>query len=141
MGTYSDLNKLSKKTRVGLALKKHSPKTTPLPRKRVSFEAKERDTLKEGRVGERPVAQSVDQSPKRFILEKTAFYLPEDLSDKIDEAVAYFRRKHKIKKVDRSTFLSALLDNPEIWTKPSLDKLIDRIIKFLTSRATGRPVD
>ena len=117
-------------------------KTTPLSPKRTISKARGETPTKEGRVGERPVSRPVDQSVvKQFILVKTAFYLPEDLSDKIDEAVSYLRKEHKIKKVDRSTFLSALLNNPELWDKPSLDKMIDGVIKYLTSRATGRPVE
>ena len=127
-----------KKAKIGANIRNKS-ESPPLPSKKADIplsQAQKRDGSQSGGVVDRPVDQT-----KRLVLVKTAFYLSEETSDNIDEAVAFLKKKYRIKKMDRSTFLSALLDNPDVWTKPSLDNLVNRVVKYLTSRATGRLVD
>ena len=131
-----------KKAKIGANIRNKS-ESPPLPPKqaikqaiKTPPQAQQSDGSQSGGVVDRPVDQT-----KRLVLVKTAFYLSEETSDNIDEAVAFLKKKYRIKKMDRSTFLSALLDNPDVWTKPSLDNLVNRVVKYLTSRATGRLVD
>jgi hypothetical protein len=78
----------------------------------------------------RPFSKIVDR-PK-------AFYITEDLDEKLDKAVNYLHKKHGIKKVDRSVLVNALLDNDTLWTDEALDQLVDRVVSQLTSRLMSR---
>jgi hypothetical protein len=78
----------------------------------------------------RPISRVVDR-PK-------AFYITEDLDEKLDKGVNYLQKKHGIKKVDRSVLVNALLDNDTLWTDEALDQLVDRVVSQLTSRLISR---
>jgi hypothetical protein len=78
----------------------------------------------------RPISKIVDR-PK-------AFYITEDLDEKLDKAVNYLQKKHGIKKVDRSVIVNALLDDDRHWTDEALDHLVDRVVSQLTSRLISR---
>jgi hypothetical protein len=78
----------------------------------------------------RPISRIVDR-PK-------AFYITEDLDEKLDMAVNYLQKKHGIKKVDRSVIVNALLDKDTLWTDEALDQLVDRVVSQLTSRLISR---
>jgi hypothetical protein len=67
-----------------------------------------------------------------------AFYITEDLDEKLDKAVNYLQKQHGIKKVDRSVLVNALLDNDTLWTDEALDQLVDRVVSQLTSRLMSR---
>lgn len=58
-----------------------------------------------------------------------AFYIPETIDQKIDEAVSYYHEKHKRRKVDRSAVVSALLGNPELWANQALDHFVDKVVR------------
>ena len=66
-----------------------------------------------------------------------AFYLPEIINEKIDEAVDYMEKYHRVK-VDRSAVVSAILGNPAVWEPESLSQLVDKAFSQLTSRLTRR---
>jgi hypothetical protein len=87
--------------------------------------------------------QLVDQSTGQLIgkvLDKpVAFYIPEIINKKIDEAVRYYQKKYG-KKIDRSAVVSAFLGDPDSWTNEALDNLADKVIEQLTSRLVNRPV-
>jgi hypothetical protein len=84
-----------------------------------------------------PVNQSANQLSDRLMDKSTGFYISETLDRRLDAAVEYFRRKHNLKKVDRSIVLNALLEDEQIWRDPSLNQLIDRLIRLLTRRLMG----
>ena len=94
------------------------------------------------------VDQSIDPSTDRSIKQLTgrvvnrpvAFYIPEVINKKIDEAMQYYQDKRR-KKFDRSALVSAILGNPEIWKEEALDRLIDKVTEQLTSRLTSRLSD
>src|SRR3954452_14351817 len=90
---------------------------------------------------DQPSSQSTSRPTKRLssrVMERPkAFYITERLDRKIDEAVRYFQDVHGIKKVDRSIVVSAILDNEDLWSGKSLDRLVDRVMSELTSRLTG----
>lgn len=77
------------------------------------------------------------KSSSRVMERPKAFYITERLDKKLDEAVRHFQDVHGIKKVDRSVVVTALLDNEDLWSDKSLDKLVDRVMSELTSRLTG----
>src|SRR4051794_21233308 len=77
------------------------------------------------------------KSSSRVMERPKAFYITERLDRKIDEAVRRFQDIHGIKKVDRSVVVTAMLDNEDLWTDKSLDRLFDRVMRELTSRLTG----
>jgi hypothetical protein len=54
------------------------------------------------------------------------FYIPTAINEHIDEAVLFFQKKYN-QKIDRSAVVSAILGDPKIWRKPSLDKLAGRV--------------
>jgi hypothetical protein len=66
-----------------------------------------------------------------------AFYIPEVINKKIDEAVQYYEDEHRMK-FDRSAVVSAILGDPKIWTGKALDQLTSKVTEQLTSRLTGR---
>jgi hypothetical protein len=94
--------------------------------------------------------QSTSQSTKRSISQPTsrpfnkivdrpkAFYITEELDDKLDKAVNYLQKKHGIKKIDRSAIVNALLDNDKLWTDAALDQLVERVVSQLTNRLMSR---
>lgn len=92
-----------------------------------------------------PVNQSINQSTNQSINQLTgpsvdrpvAFYIPEIINKKIDEAVQYYQEKYS-KKIDRSAVVSALLGDPPTWTHEALDQLVDKVINQLTNRLTSR---
>ena len=63
-----------------------------------------------------------------------AFYLPEIISDKIDEAVQYYREQCHIRQVDRTAIVAAILGDPAIWTAEALDKLANKVIAQFNDR-------
>lgn len=95
-----------------------------------------------------PVDQSIDRSTKqstqqligRVVNRPVAFYIPEIINKKIDEAMQYYQDKRRLK-FDRSALVSAILGNPENWTPKALDQLIDKVTEQLTSRLTSRLSD
>jgi len=90
------------------------------------------------------IDQSTSQSTKqligRVVNRPVAFYIPEVINKKIDEAVQYYQDKRRLK-FDRSAIISAILGNPEIWTPQALDRLIDQVTEQLTRRLTSRLSD
>jgi len=86
--------------------------------------------------------QSINQPPSRpsskIVDRPKAFYITEDLDEKLDNAVNYLQKKHGIKKVDGSVIVNALLDNDTLWTDEALDLLVDRVVSQLTSRLISR---
>ena len=90
---------------------------------------------------DQPSSQSTSRPTKNLssrIMERPkAFYITERLDRKIDEAVRRFQDVHGIKKVDRSVVVTAMLDNEDLWSDKSLDKLFDRVMRELTSRLTN----
>lgn len=87
------------------------------------------------------MSQSVDPSTKQLtgpIVDRpVAFYLPELIDQKIDEAIKYYQDTYRIK-FDRSALVSALLGNPALWTNEALDQLIDQVTEQMTNRLTSR---
>jgi len=93
--------------------------------------------------------QSIDQSTTQqnyssnssnaIVDRPKAFYITKRLDRNLENAVRYLQVVHGINKVDRSTVVNAFLDNDDNWTPHSLDQLIDRVIRQLTSRLTSRP--
>lgn len=85
-----------------------------------------------------PINQSVNQLINRqtnqLMNKPTGFYISEQLDVRLDQAVEYFRRKHGLKKVDRSIVINALLEKEELWEEPFLDQLIEGLIRLLTHR-------
>jgi hypothetical protein len=88
-----------------------------------------------------PSSQSTSRptrsSSSRVMERPKAFYITERLDKKLDEAVRRFQDVHGIKKVDRSVVVTAMLDNEDLWSDKSLDRLFDRVMSELTSRLTG----
>lgn len=87
--------------------------------------------------------KSVDSSSQllgAIVKRPLAFYIPESINQKIEEAVRYYQEKHH-KKIDRSTLVSALLGDPAIWEKPALDTLADKVMIQLKNRLTARLTD
>jgi hypothetical protein len=84
------------------------------------------------------ISQLTSRLSSRIVDRPKAFYITEDLDEKLDKAVNYLQKKHGIKKVDRSVLVNALLDNDTFWTDEALDQLIDRVISQLTSRLISR---
>ncbi len=69
------------------------------------------------------------------ILERPkGFYISRRLDRRLDQAVAYLREQHGIRKVDRSVLVNALLDRQELWTPEALDQVVDRVVAELTGR-------
>lgn len=91
---------------------------------------------------ERPISKegSIQSSilKGRVIRGKYAFYFAEDLSDKLDTSVRYYKKKCKIPLVDRSSVIAAILDNPNLYTSKSLKKMTNKVVDHLASRLTGR---
>lgn len=89
-----------------------------------------------------PVVRPVGQPASPLAVRRTApiveksFYIPERLHKRIDEAVRYFQDVHGLRKADRSTVVSAMLDNEANWSSESLDLLVDRVLSQLASRLT-----
>jgi hypothetical protein len=116
---------------------------TPLP-------ARPKGNPQKSRLRSKQTTQSTSQSTDQSMSQPTsrpfskivdrpkAFYITEDLDEKLDKAVNYLQKKHGIKKVDRSVIVSALLDNDTLWTDEALDQLIDRVVSQLTSRLMSR---
>src|SRR5713226_3963915 len=73
----------------------------------------------------------------RIVEKPKAFYITERLNKRLDEAVRYFQEKHRLKKVDRSTLVNAILDTDANWTEEALDLILDQVISQLTSRLTS----
>lgn len=85
---------------------------------------------------DRSTNRSTDQLTGPPVDRPVAFYIPQSIHKKIDEAVLYYQGKYS-KKIDRSAVVSALLCNPKIWTHESLDQLVEKVINQLTNRLTG----
>ena len=81
--------------------------------------------------------QSTEQAASRIVDRPKAFYITKRVDKYLDDAVRYFQERHKVKKVDRSAIVNALLDNETNWTVESLDLLFSRVINQLTNRLTG----
>ena len=110
------------------------------------IENKQQIAYKKNRASNRPVSRPVDQSVDQPVNQQltgkvvdrpVSFYLPEIVNEKIDEAVDYIGKKHRIK-ADRSAVVSAILGNPDIWKPEMLDQLVDGVVSQLTSRLTNR---
>jgi hypothetical protein len=85
----------------------------------------------------RPLDLSVDQLTGKVVDRPVAFYLPEIINEKIDGAVDYMEKRHRVK-VDRSAVVSAILGNPAVWEPESLNHLVNKAVSQLTSRLTSR---
>jgi hypothetical protein len=85
----------------------------------------------------RPVDQSTRQLTGAVVKRPLAFYIPLTINEKIEEAVLYYRKKYN-QKIDRSAVVSAILGNPRIWKKPSLDKLAGKVADQLRNRLNDR---
>ena len=66
------------------------------------------------------------------------FYIIGELSDRIDQAVEYFKTEKKLKNVDRSIVLTALLSKDNQWSSEALDQLTEKVLEALTTRAVSR---
>ncbi len=93
------------------------------------------------------IYQSSSQSSSRLTNRQTVnkivdrpkgFYILERIDRYLDDSVRFYQEKHNIRKVDRSVIVNAILDDKELWTDESLDRLVDRVISQLTSRLTGQ---
>ena len=62
------------------------------------------------------------------------FYITDRLDRELDRAVEYLRTRHGLRKVDRSTLVTVLLDRGELWTDAALDGLVDQVVTELTGR-------
>jgi hypothetical protein len=86
--------------------------------------------------------QSIDQPTNRpltkIVDRPKAFYITEGLDENLDKAVHYLQKKHRIKKVDRSVIVNALLDNDTLWTDEALDQLVEKVVSQLTNRLISR---
>lgn len=85
-----------------------------------------------------PTDQATGRPANKIVDRPKAFYITERLDERLDAAVRYYQERHRIHKVDRSTIVNALLDTDDHWTDDALDRLVDRVIRQLTSRLTGR---
>lgn len=68
----------------------------------------------------------------------SAFYLPKVISDKIDEAVRFYRKKKKISQVDRTAIVAAILGDPKLWQTESLDHMTEKVIEQFNDRKLRR---
>ena len=128
--------------------KKKAPTPLPSPIKPSNLEPKQIQPPKPGTEVGQPVDQSIDQSTNqttkqligKVVNRPVAFYIPDVINKKIDEAVQYYQDKRRMK-FDRSAIVSAILGDSKIWTERSLDRMIDKVTKQLTSRLTSRLSD
>ena len=98
-----------------------------------------------GSPSDRPVGQSTDRSTgpstevsiNQVVGRPKAFYITERLDRWLDQAANYYQTVHRIKRVDRSTIINALLDDESLWSEEALDQSAHRVISQLTSRLTG----
>ena len=84
-----------------------------------------------------PINSFINQPNNRLMNKPTGFYITEQLDNRLDQAVEYFRKQHGLKKVDRSIVLNALLERDELWADSSLNQLINQLIRLLTIRLMG----
>ncbi|MFN8458613.1 MAG: hypothetical protein U0401_28830 [Anaerolineae bacterium] len=66
-----------------------------------------------------------------------AFYIPEVINQQLEAAVRYYQQTAN-KKIDRSAVVSALLGDPKIWQKETLDRLADKVLEQLKNRLSDR---
>ena len=146
MGDYADLLKAQQTGRKGSsaatdrAAKRH-------PHSEIqSRPAEKHESQSLSSVNDQSVDQSTDWSARlplphhgsKVVDRPKAFYITQRLDHRIDDAVRYFQEQFRIRKVDRSTVVNAMLDNDELWGEEALDRLADRVISYLTSRLTDR---
>jgi hypothetical protein len=84
--------------------------------------------------------QSTHQLVGAVVKRPLAFYIPESINEKIEEALRYYQQKYN-KKIDRSAIVSALLGDATIWDRPALDKLADKVLEQLKNRLNERLSD
>jgi hypothetical protein len=90
----------------------------------------------------RSTGQSTEQSTEgpiarlKIVDRPKAFYITEDVDQWINKAVQHFR-KQGLRKVDRSTVITAILHDPDLWQAESLDTLMERVVRHLTNRSIG----
>lgn len=89
-----------------------------------------------GRSTTQSTIRSSDQSAKQFnvVSRPKAFYITEALDERINRAVNYFKKTHGIKKADRSTVVTTILEDKELWTEEALSRLVDRLVNQLARR-------
>lgn len=63
-----------------------------------------------------------------------AFYLSEIISNKIDDAVEYYKAKRKLRQVDRTAVVAAILGDPEIWKSKALGELAEKVMEQFNDR-------
>jgi hypothetical protein len=127
----------------------HKPESKPAP-PRAPLLAKSQSKSQKSTGKSKLANQSTRQSTNQLISQPTnrpftkivdrpkAFYITESLDENLDKAVNYLRKKHGIKKVDRSVVVNALLDNDTLWTNEALDQLVERVVSQLTNRLISR---
>ena len=134
MADYTQLMNLEKKKKE----QPSPPQTLPHASRQSSNRSTNQST---NQSTSRLTSQSISQSTvsgNKLLEKPKAFYITERLNQRLDEAVRYYQEKHHIKKADRSTIVTALLDNEANWTEEALDGLVDRVISQLTKRFTNR---
>lgn len=119
--------------------------TLPSPATDLSFTAENQNQPRRDEEDNQPldhsVDSSIDQSTNQLIgpvlSRPVAFYLPESINQKIEEAVFYYQTKRRMK-FDRSAIVSAILGDVQIWTTESLDRLAAKVTEQLINRTTNR---
>lgn len=81
--------------------------------------------------------QSSHQLTGAVVKRPLAFYIPLSINEKIEEAVLYYQQNYN-KKIDRSAVVSAVLGNPDVWTKKNLDALAGSVIDQWRNRLSDR---
>lgn len=117
----------------------------------VSSQSTNRPTQSTGSVyqGDQPVDRTnrLDQSTRSVestrqlmgavVRRPLAFYIPEVINQQLETAVQYYQQTAH-KKIDRSAVVSALLGDPKIWQKETLDKLAGKVLGQLKNRLSDR---
>jgi hypothetical protein len=132
MGTYSQLNKLEQKKD---PIETPAPSSTTQSVDQLTTQSTVQPTQQ---LTPETTNKFVVQPPTRVVDRPKAFYITEQLDKRIDKAVLYLQERHNVKKVDRSTIVTAMLDQEELWTDEALDQLVGRVVSQLTSRLMGR---
>jgi hypothetical protein len=75
-----------------------------------------------------------DRMTARILDRPKAFYITEELDRRLDETVRYVQEHHRVRRVDRSTVVNALLSDDALWSRSAIDRLVDRVVDQLTNR-------
>ncbi len=91
-----------------------------------------------GHVNDSPVKKPIDSSP--ILGRPKAFYITKKQDDDLDKAVKMLAEKVEgrvVQKIDRSTILRLILEDDEITTKETIDRLTSRLTSRLISQLTN----